>query len=219
MTALQHEARALGDPTRHALFRYVAEAGEPTTIAELTAHVGLHHNAVRQHVAKLVGAGLIVETTAPATGRGRPRLQYTVEPGAAGRWGGGVTPYERLSELLAEIIRTGDRPVDVGRRAGVRAAGAVARSGGVARVLDVMAREGFEPESDRHGDRTQVVLAACPFRTAAIADPLTVCAVHLGLAEGLVEGTDVRVTALVPRDPRTAGCLLEIDHLDHVPAV
>ena len=57
MTTLQEQARALGDPTRHSIFQYVADAGHPVGVAELTAHLGLNHNAIRQHLAKLVSAG------------------------------------------------------------------------------------------------------------------------------------------------------------------
>ena len=49
-------------------------------MAELTEHFGLNHNAIRQHLAKLVDADLVVEDKAPSTGRGRPRLSYRVDP-------------------------------------------------------------------------------------------------------------------------------------------
>ena len=55
-TRLQEQARALGDPTRHGIFRYVADAARPVDIAELTEHFGVNHNAIRQHLAKLVRA-------------------------------------------------------------------------------------------------------------------------------------------------------------------
>ena len=57
MTTLQEQARALGDPTRHGIFRYVADAQRPVDIAELTDYFGVNHNAIRQHLAKLVSAG------------------------------------------------------------------------------------------------------------------------------------------------------------------
>ncbi len=47
---LQRQAKALGDPTRHRLFRYIAEAQAPVTVAELTSFAGLNHNAIRQHL-------------------------------------------------------------------------------------------------------------------------------------------------------------------------
>ena len=145
MTALQEQARALGDPTRFGIFTYVAEANRPVDIAELTDHFSLNHNGIRQHVAKLVRASLVAEDQAPSTGRGRPRLVYTLDPAAASRWG--VTgPYERLSVLLAEILRTGDAPADVGRRSvGRERPDASADHDPVALVVEAMERQGFEP--------------------------------------------------------------------------
>ena len=209
MTALQTQARALGDPNRHELFRYIADAGRPVGVAELTGHLGLHHNAVRQHLSKLVEADLVSEATAPSVGRGRPRLVYTVDPSAESRWG--VTgPYERLSLLLSDIIRTGDSPVEVGRRAGHRD-GAGTRHGGdpVAGLVDAMERHGFEPTAERRGRRADIVLGVCPFATTALADPETVCSLHLGLAQGAADSLDgLVIDELVRRDPRRGGCRL-----------
>ncbi|MDD9370668.1 MAG: hypothetical protein PV358_11195, partial [Acidimicrobiales bacterium] len=73
----------------------------------------------RQHLAKLVEAQLIVEGTAPPTGRGRPRLQYALDPSAESQWGV-AGPYERLSLWLSEILRTGSTPIEVGKRVGRR---------------------------------------------------------------------------------------------------
>jgi DNA-binding transcriptional ArsR family regulator len=56
---VQREARALGDPTRHRLFRYIVDAPLPAGVSELTDHVRLNHNAVRQHLAVLKDAGLV----------------------------------------------------------------------------------------------------------------------------------------------------------------
>src|SRR5690606_9910173 len=72
------QAKALGDPTRHAIFRHIAQAGRAVGVAELTDQFPFNHNAIRQHLAKLVAADLVVETTAPAVGRGRPRLVYEI---------------------------------------------------------------------------------------------------------------------------------------------
>jgi len=209
MSVLQTQARALGDPTRHQLFRYIADAGRPVDVAELTGHLGLHHNAIRQHLAKLVEAGLATESTAPRIGRGRPRLVYTIDPSTESRWG--VTgPYERLSLLLSEIIRTGHSPVDVGRRAGrqVRAAGNPGADA-VAGLVAAMERQGFEPTTRQRGRSVDIVLGACPFATTALADPETVCGLHLGLAQGVADLLDgLVIDELVPRDPRRAGCRL-----------
>ena len=209
MTELQRQARALGHPTRHELFRYVADADRPVDVAELTAHLGLHHNAVRQHLAKLVDAGLLSEATAPRVGRGRPRLCYSVDPSADSRWGG-MGPYERLALLLTEIIRSGDSPVDVGRRAGREMRSeANDQSDPVGWLARAMARHGFEPVTTRTRNRADIVLGACPFETTALADPDTVCGLHLGLAHGAADSIDgLVIDELVRRDPRRGTCRL-----------
>lgn len=79
---LQRQARALGDATRYRIFRYVAEADHPVSVAEITAHVELHHNGVRQHLAKLCDARLLIEESGDPAGRGRPALRYRVDPSA-----------------------------------------------------------------------------------------------------------------------------------------
>jgi predicted ArsR family transcriptional regulator len=212
---LQEQARALGDPTRHDIFRYVADADAPVDIAELTEYFGLNHNAIRQHLAKLVRADLLVEAHASSEGRGRPRLLYRLNPRAESRWG--VTgPYERVSVLLAEILRTGDTAIEVGRRS-VRPQrlGAHAVADPVAVVTNAMERQGFDPAVRRKGGRIEMVLRSCPFAAAAQTDPDTVCAIHLGIAQGLAALTGERVVVdeLVPHDPRRANCRLRM-HLE-----
>ncbi|MEZ5170541.1 MAG: helix-turn-helix domain-containing protein [Acidimicrobiia bacterium] len=210
---LQVQARALGDPTRYAIFRYLADADSPVDVAELTEHLDLNHNSIRHHLAHLVAAELVDEATAESSGRGRPRLLYSVSPTTESRWGA-VGPYERLAVLLTTVVRTGDSPVDVGRRAGGDIAGPVDDD---AEPLDVMvqamARQGFDPLVVHTGDRCEVALQACPFEAAALADPDTVCSLHLGMAEGIAAATDGRVVVdrLVPRDPRAAGCRLHLE--------
>jgi predicted ArsR family transcriptional regulator len=207
--SVQEQARALGDPTRHAIFRHLAAASGPLTIAELTEHVGLHHTAVRQHLAKLAAAGLVAEESEHRATRGRPRLRYAVTPAAAGRWDVGG-PYERLAVLLAEALRTGDPPAEVGRRA-AQGPRPLLRGGDdpLEAVAAEMARQGFEPALRPRRDGAELVLGHCPYRAAALANPEAVCALHLGLAQGVAEQVGgVEVASLVPRDPRRAGCRL-----------
>jgi predicted ArsR family transcriptional regulator len=210
MATLQQQARALGDPTRHRIFRYIADSDRPADVSEMTAHFGLNHNAIRQHLAKLVDAGLVVESVSAPQGRGRPRLEYHVDAAADGRWGV-TSPYERLSVLLTEMLRAGETPVEAGARAGRRH---VVDGSTPEQAIDgisvAMAREGFDPELRHRRGRTEIVLRNCPFESAALADPDTVCALHLGIARGLAEGTTLVVEDLVRRDPRRADCLLRL---------
>jgi predicted ArsR family transcriptional regulator len=214
MTNLQQQARALGDPTRHEVFRYLVDAARPVDVPELTEHFGLNHNAIRQHLAKLVDAELVFEETAPSAGRGRPRLRYTPAPAADSRWG--VTgPYERLSLLLSEVVRTGESPVDVGRRAGRRRRlGSADAADPVAELVDQMARQGFDPTVNQRGKAVEVALRTCPFATTALADPDTVCGLHLGLAYGIADSVGgLVIDELIPKDPRRAHCRLRC-HVD-----
>ena len=59
------------------------------------------------------------------------------------------------------------------------------------------------------------MLRTCPFQTAVLADPDTVCGIHLGIAEGVASltGNRVIVDELVPHDPRRANCRLRM-HLE-----
>jgi predicted ArsR family transcriptional regulator len=209
MTTLQEQARALGDPTRHAIFRRIAEAGGPVGVAELTEHFSFNHNAIRQHLAKLVAADLVVEATASGGRRGRPRLLYVIAPTVEGSWGT-TGPYERLSRLLVEVIRTGSDPQEVGRRAADEFRPLSLSGEVVTDISAAMARQGFDPEVRPTGRGAEIVLRRCPFATAASTHRQTVCALHLGIAEGLAEGTSGVVEELVGYDPRQADCRLRI---------
>ncbi len=68
MTTLQQQARALGDPTRHAIFSLISESDRALGVSELTDRFALNHNAIRQHLARLVDADLVVERKAPPVG-------------------------------------------------------------------------------------------------------------------------------------------------------
>lgn len=212
MGSLQEEAKALGDPTRHAIFRYIAEADPDlgADVAELTADAGVNHNAVRQHLAKLVDAGLVVEGRRRGGGRGRPKLVYRVAPSVESRWGV-PGPYERLSHLLAEIVRTGDTPVDVGRRSFERRSETRTAADGdpVTVLVDEMERAGFQPTARRGDGQAVVTLGVCPFASTAATDPDTVCDLHLGMALAIADGAEgLVIDELVRRDPHRAGCRL-----------
>jgi predicted ArsR family transcriptional regulator len=208
-TTLQEQARALGDPTRHAIFRHIGQAGQPIGIAELNDLFPLNHNAIRQHLAKLVSAGLVIEAKAQPAGPGRPRLVYEIDATVEGQWGT-TGPYERLSRLLVEIIRTGLEPEEVGRQAAEQFRVESPSGDVVADIRAVMARQGFEPNVRTVRGGAEIVLQNCPFASAALADRHTVCALHLGIAEGLADAAPAAVTELIAYDPRKAGCRLRI---------
>jgi predicted ArsR family transcriptional regulator len=209
---VQRQARALGDPTRYEIFRYVARSPEPVRVAALTEHFGFNHTAIRQHLAKLTEALLLVEELA-APVAGRPPLQYRVAPTAMDHWGV-PGPYELLAMLLLEVADGTRTPIEAGVDAGRRLADKYAPGADPLDVLEAeMASRGFEPRRDTNGDVTELVLDRCPFEAAASASPGIVCDVHRGLADGILDGMDAdeRVRTLIAYDPRRAGCRLQLE--------
>ncbi len=210
-TDLQLEARALGDATRYRLFRYIVEAARPVGVDELTAHVRLNHNAVRQHLAVLKEAGLVVEETEQRERPGRPRLLYRQHPEVAERWD---TPgsYAWLAGLLSAAIRNRQDPRQAGRQDGHRRAVEISGPGDPADLMEQeLSRRGFRPARAERGRRLAFTLGRCPFAEVAAADPGTVCQLHLGLAEGLTEGLgQLQVERLTPKDPFQGGCRLTV---------
>lgn len=209
---VQAQARALGDPTRFRIFRYVYEAARPVDVAELTGYMQIHHNAVRQHLDLLTSAGIVLESHEARTRPGRPRLLYEAAPGAAGLWGT-PGPYEQVAMSLAESMRTGTPTEEVGRRVGLARAREISRrgpvTGPVGEIEHEMARAGFEPVRRQKASGVELVLANCPFESAAAVNAKAICHFHLGLARGLAEGIGgVEVQDLVVKNPHKAGCRL-----------
>ncbi|MGB0112473.1 MAG: hypothetical protein WBP59_04585, partial [Ilumatobacteraceae bacterium] len=109
------------------------------------------------------------------------------------------------------IIRSGDDPEAVGRRAGHERVGGTPRADlTVEELAAQMAAQGFDPKIRNRETGVEIVLQRCPFETAALADADTVCALHLGMAEGMTDESPHSITELVRRDPRRANCLLRL---------
>ncbi len=110
--------------------------------------------------------------------------------------------------MLAEIIRTGESPVDVGRRVG-RHEAADHGDDPSAALERVMARSGFEPTVDHRGGDVELLLHSCPFPSAAVADPGIICELHRGIAIGVAEAVaGIAIDDLVREAPRHAPCRL-----------
>ncbi len=189
--------------SQHAVLTALRDQPDLVEIENLASHVGRHPNTLRDHLATLLEAGLVVRHRAPADGRGRPRWLY----GAAG-----AAQVDENAELAASLAwrlaRVEPDPLvatrDVSRhwarqiieRLGVeRCASARAGRAQVVAVLDDL---GYSPEPDDRLDR--VALTHCPILQVASDVPEVVCNVHLGLVEELLEasGADPRRSTLTP---------------------
>ena len=134
-------------------------------------------------------------------------MVYRVSAEAGSRWGV-VGPWERLSRALAEVIRTGKTPAEVGRAGGAQIE--VSASDPVTDIAAFMDRLGFRPDVDQRSSGVDIVLTACPFASIDDVDRDTLCSLHLGLVEGLTEKTQFRVEELLARPPRQAHCRLRL---------
>lgn len=208
----QSHARALGDPTRYRLFRYVVDADHPVGVAELTDYVQLHHNAIRQHLAVLLEAALITGEVERRDTPGRPRLLYRIHPEVAGTWGTSG-PYAWLAGLLGDALEQKVTPRKIGFREGLKQGRDIGDAGDSASAMEQeLLRSGFRPVRSERGRQVTFVLGRCPFEDVATDNPTTVCQLHLGFAEGLAKGLgDVIVDHLTAKDPYRAGCRLALN--------
>lgn len=209
---MQRQARALGDPTRYEIFRFIADSPLPVRIGTLVERFGFNHNAIRQALAKLCEARLLTEELSSSGATGRPPLQYRIAPAAVGTWGA-PGPYELLAVLLLDVAAGRATPREAGASTGRRLAGDYEDGVDPLEAIESeMARRGFEPRRERGGPLLELVLERCPFAVAATSDPEVVCCAHQGLAEGMLDalGADLEVTALVNYPAEQAGCRLQM---------
>lgn len=205
-------AQVLAEPTRRRVLDLVVASREPISVAELTDAVGVNHNTVRQHLARLCSAGLVIESQEHRRTPGRPRLLY--QPANNTTVTDGRGQYEVVARLLLHALRTRASPREVGREAGSAAATALDETDAIAALQHETARQGFMPTRRVGRNHIDLVLRHCPIADIAAQDPATICALHRGMAEGLVEAVGgARVTGLTTRNPHAAGCRIRVEDL------
>lgn len=203
---MQHQSKALADPSRFKLFRHIAESSTPATVAELTKLLGFNHNAIRQHLAVLVDAGLIAEADEVRTTRGRPRKQYTVRADALSAFGSISGSYEQLAEMLLKLVGSDLSPYEVGFESGANRPADPTPD--LASAQEALSRrlndDGFAPTTTRSG---ATKLNHCPFADVASQDPGVVCELHRGLIDGyLTQSQQALTSELTLRAPHRGGC-------------
>ena len=207
---------ALAQASRARLFRLLAELQRPASTDELAEHLGLHPNGVRTHLERLHEAGLIARSRERRP-RGRPRDSWSIDP-QAGPSGDPPSAYADLSGWLARAFDSERSRIaeveSTGREVGRELAKGEEAGTPEARMHHALATLGFRPARalNREG-RLDYTLGNCPYREAVRANQAAVCALHRGLTRGLLDqiSPDTELTAFVPRDPDTAGCLIQLD--------
>jgi predicted ArsR family transcriptional regulator len=212
-------AMMLAQPTRAHIFRLLVERRGGVRIEELAEVLGVHTSAVRQHLDRLLAAGL-VERTPVTAGRGRPHFEWSVAPDAA-PGDEPPTAYSDLSTWLTELTGSGAAAVRRAERAGRRIGRDIAP-----RRADTTPQEtfqaalaalGFGPQAKRRRGRSITYrLRNCPYRRAVEQNPEVICALHRGVTEGLLHviAPQAELADFRPKDPCSAGCLVEVAYLE-----
>ncbi len=180
--------------TRAEILRTLRASAEPLTIAEVAAQTEVHANTVRFHLDSLLDSGQVEQVSTPPAGRGRPatrvRAVVTMDRG-------GPRGYEPLAEALLLDIRSRREPAEHARRAGRAWGSRIAsrqeydeKASPVTGLIAALDDLGFAPEQSAPDE---IALRHCPFLELTTPEGGLVCAIHLGLMQGVLadSGTDV----------------------------
>jgi predicted ArsR family transcriptional regulator len=199
---------ALAEPTRRALYRYIATQQEPVSREQAARAVDLPLHTAKFHLDRLVEDGLLEVEFRRLSGRsgpgaGRPSKLYRRSTRQFS-----ISLPERRYELAGDVLATAiDRSIrdgvpiaesvrDAAAAAGRRlAAGFLAAEdnggqehGDLERTVRVLTRHGYEPL--RSG--SSVRLANCPFDRLATDHTDLVCGLNLALIGGVIDGLRIR---------------------------
>lgn len=217
-----HEAQALAHPSRRGIAEALGSSPSGMTVTELAERIGLHPNAIRQHLSVMQRAGVVVAAGSLATGlRGRPSRRY----GLAAPHGVAAVGHRALVRLLLELVRRSGLSDDAveafGMERGIQMLAAEAK-GDPQALADAFAGMGFAPEevtsqAARHAGDMDLRLRACPFKEAVLAEGGNlICVLHRGLVRGALESVDLdaELAAFETKDPVAAGCRVLIQGLE-----
>ncbi len=181
------------------MLEVVQSRDSAASVGDIARELALHENTARKHLDGLVDCGLIVRTSGVAAGRGRPARSYRALPQSA-EPDARVREYVGLATALAHHIAvTSDDPrrdaIAAGESWGADLVPAARTGTTLVALLDTL---GFAPEADATGG--SIALRRCPLIDAVRAEPVVVCAVHLGIARGVVAalGSDPEAVTLEP---------------------
>ena len=209
MTKMSPEV-AVQHPSRKRIVEILAAAPDGATAFELAEQMELHHNAVRTHLGVLAGAGLVWSEREKATGRpGRPSILFHLsDPDAAGE---AASRCELLQMLLRLASRARVSELEI-EAVGVEEGRELAARGGS--LIDVLQRTGFAPDDVTDADAAargeqDIYLRHCPFADAVSAEHGgMVCALHRGIAKGLVAHRGGELVGFEAADPGSGTCRL-----------
>lgn len=193
--------RALADERRSRIASELEAAPEGLDVRQLAERLEVHANTIRWHLGILADAGLVSSRTAERSAPGRPRILYSLRPGAevATR-----DEYRLLATILTSAFASRDdgseQAASAGRiwgrylvttpPPGTRISGEEAAE----KVAELLDEQGFAPQVE---DGT-LCMYRCPFAELATTHPQIVCTLHRGLIDGALEelGAPLETTEL-----------------------
>jgi predicted ArsR family transcriptional regulator len=201
--------RALADERRSQIAAELEASPEGLDVRQLAERLELHANTIRWHLGILADAGLVSSRTAERSAPGRPRILYSLMPGAevAGR-----DEYRLLATILTATLASRDdgsgQAASAGRIWGRYLVATpppgtrVSDEQAAERVAELLDEQGFAPRVE---DGT-LCMYRCPFAELATTHPEIVCTLHRGLIDGALEelGTSLETIELevFPRPDR-----------------
>jgi len=210
--------KALADDTRYRLFRTLRRSGRPVSVRELAARLSLHPNTIRPHLRRLEEVGLVASETRRTSSVGRPQVLYV----AVDREEREGRDYRLFADISAGILtgaRQRERAQEHAREWGAYLIGrslprprARQPAGpSLAALQEALSDAGFDPRFHRSGRSTvEITFRTCPFRELLDDHRELVCAVHLGLLEGMLSGSQppLRLAGFEPATDRASVCRL-----------
>lgn len=219
---------ALGEPTRRALYAYVAAQDRPVSRDEAASATGTKRATAAFHLERLVGDGLLEARFARVSGRTGPGAGRTAKLYARARRPIAVSlpprRYEIAGEVLATALEEAEREGTPVGEAVAHAAGQAGRqiAAGGADLAETPSRSGWEPKESpdlaellsrsgfepKEGPERSIYLANCPFHELAARHPGLVCAMNLHLLRGLIG--ELGICAQARLDPAEGRCCVTI---------
>ena len=189
--------------SRSRVLAALQDAGGPLDVTEVAKLVGLHLNTARFHLDGLVEVGAADREVERREQPGRPRLLYGARPTGARA---GARSYHLLAEILtsfvaAQVPQPARAAASAGREWGRYLAGRpgpferVTAAVATGHLVDALDGLGFAPEARTAGGKRQILLHNCPFREVASKHQDVVCAIHLGLMQGMLAELDAPIDA------------------------
>lgn len=160
------------------------------TIGELCEATGLHANTVREHLQRLIEAGYIVPEPERRASRGRPRMLYSAVAG----------PDAPSSPIARRKVRAAAERGDLMRRVMPWTETGLPEDAQhqLDALVDDLQEAGFDPVVDQ--DELTVDLSPCANAAAQAEHRDVLCAVHVGLMQGVLAeaGGPLTVDGLLP---------------------